>query len=84
VRTFDATKLTSAEIAALRMPLLIVVGSEDVPESRVAAFEGLEPRPKFVVVPGATHGGPRGALRRPEFVAAVTEFLRAHAAATAR
>jgi hypothetical protein len=28
-----------------------------------------------VVVPGAQHGGPEGVMRRPEFMAALREFL---------
>ncbi len=32
------------------------------------------PALKVVVVDGATHGGERGILRRPEFLAALREF----------
>jgi pimeloyl-ACP methyl ester carboxylesterase len=81
VRTFGAMTLTPAEIAALRMPILVITGSEDLPESRISAFEGLKPRPESVVIDGATHGGAQGALRRPEFVSAVRAFLLAHRSA---
>jgi hypothetical protein len=31
---------------------------------------------RLVVVDGATHGGERGVLRRPEFLAALRRFLK--------
>jgi hypothetical protein len=36
------------------------------------------PALKVVVIEGATHGGERGALRRPEFVDNLRAFLAAH------
>jgi pimeloyl-ACP methyl ester carboxylesterase len=78
VRGFDAVQLTNDEIAALSMPLLVIVGSEDLPESRVAAFEGLQPELKTVVIDGATHGGDRGTLQRMEFSDALRDFLLKH------
>jgi pimeloyl-ACP methyl ester carboxylesterase len=75
VRSFKAMTLTTDEIEALAMPVLVVVGSEDLPESRREAFEGLKPDLDFVVIDGATHGPPRGALRGPEFLATVRSFF---------
>jgi pimeloyl-ACP methyl ester carboxylesterase len=84
VRSFGATRLTAAEVAALRMPILLVTGSNDLPESRVAAFAGLVPAPKVVIIEGATHAGATGALRRAEFIAAVRAFLKEHPAGTTK
>jgi pimeloyl-ACP methyl ester carboxylesterase len=84
VRSFGATRLTVADIAALRMPILLVTGSNDLPESRVAAFAGLAPAPQVVIIEGATHGGAKGALQRVEFPVAVRAFLHEHPAGTAK
>jgi hypothetical protein len=39
---------------------------------------------RLVVIDGASHGGPKGAMARPEFVAAVRELLAAHPTTRAR
>ena len=81
VRGFRESMLvTLDEIRGLSMPLLLVVGSADRSQERIDAFEGLQPELKVVIIDGATHSGPSGAPRRPEFVAAVREFLNAHPA----
>ena len=76
VRAFrGASLLTNDEIAALQMPLLVIVGSEDLPESRVEAFEGLQPKLTTVVIEGATHAD---TLPRAEFSDSLRDFLLKH------
>ena len=61
------------------MPLLAVVGSADGVKPDVDAFKRQKPELKLVVIEGAGHAG---ATSRPEFKAAVREFLLAHRAST--
>ena len=77
VRAFKVVLLTNDEIAALQMPLLVIVGSEDLPESRVEAFEGLQPKLDTVVIAGATHSD---TLPRAEFSDSLRGFLLKHSA----
>jgi pimeloyl-ACP methyl ester carboxylesterase len=73
-REFNAT---DAEVAAIKVPVLGVIGSLDnVPSMR--QLQGVLPSLKMVVLDGATHAGERAATRRPEFVAAIREFIAAH------
>jgi pimeloyl-ACP methyl ester carboxylesterase len=73
-----AQAVTVAEIKALRMPLLAVIGGADPIKAGVEAFKQLKPELTVVVIDGATHSGARGAPARPEFVSAVRDFLVAH------
>jgi len=73
--------VTLAEVRALRMPLLAVIGSADPIKAGVDAFKTIKPDLKVVVIDGATHSGARGAPGRPEFAAAVHDFLAAHRSA---
>jgi pimeloyl-ACP methyl ester carboxylesterase len=75
VRAFKAVLLTNDEIAALSMPLLVIVGSEDLPESRVEAFEGLQAELNTVVIDGATHAD---TLTRTAFSDSLRDFLLEH------
>jgi pimeloyl-ACP methyl ester carboxylesterase len=74
-RGFKAVQLTSDEIAALKMPLLVIVGSEDLPESRIEAFEGLQPGLNTVIIDGATHAD---TVPRAEFSDSLRSFLLEH------
>jgi len=74
--------VTPAQVRAFTMPLLAVVGSADPLKRGVDAFKALLPSLTVVVVEGATHGGARGTPARPEFQAAVHDFLVAHRAGT--
>ena len=67
--------VTLAEVRALRMPLLAVIGTADPIKAGVDAFKQIKPDLKVVVIDGATHSGARGAPARPEFAAAVHDFL---------
>ena len=73
-----AQAVTLAEVRALRMPLLAVIGSADPIKVGVDAFKQIKPDLTVVVIQGATHSGVRGAPGRPEFAAAVHDFLAAH------
>ena len=73
-----AQVVTLTDVRALSMPLLAVIGSADPIKAGVDAFQRIKPELKVVVIEGATHSGARGAPGRPEFVAAVREFLAGH------
>ena len=67
--------ITPAAAAAVRVPTLGIVGSNDPMRAALEELVRLRPSVKLVVVDGATHAGPRGILRRPETIAALREFL---------
>ena len=69
------TMITPAQVTAVRVPTLGVVGTLDDYLRDFHALKKLRPDVKLVTIEGATHGGDRGASRRPEFVAAVRELL---------
>jgi pimeloyl-ACP methyl ester carboxylesterase len=73
-----AQMVTAAEIRSVKAPMLAVIGTADPIREGVVAFKALVPALKVVEIEGATHSGPRGAPARPEFVAAVREFLQAN------
>lgn len=81
LRTLAVVQLTNDEIAALKMPLLVIVGSNDLAESRTAAFEGLQPKLETVIVEGATHGT---TVPRPEFSDSLRSFLNRHSSTARR
>jgi pimeloyl-ACP methyl ester carboxylesterase len=82
IRGVMETHASPGELQALSMPLLAVVGSADPRVANVDALKHLRPEVKVVTIDGATHLGPTGAQARPEFVAAVREFLIAHPASS--
>ena len=71
-----ALVVTPAQLAAVRVPTLAVVGTADPNLDGVRNLPKVMPAVKIVVIDGAEHGGERGILRRPEFIAALREFLR--------
>ena len=75
---------TPAAAAAVTVPTLAIVGSDDPEKAGLDALGQLRPSIKLVVVDGATHGGARGVLRRPELISALREFLSKHAATKPR
>ena len=75
VRGRHAVAVTDAELAAVRVPTLAIVGSEDAFLASVNAFKEIVPSVKVVVISGATHGGARGAAGHPEFVGAIRDFI---------
>ena len=75
VRSFRQQVITPEQVAAVRVPTLGVAGSADPFLTSLQEVRRLRPGMKLVVVEGATHGG---VLRRPEFIAALREFVVAH------
>jgi pimeloyl-ACP methyl ester carboxylesterase len=67
--------IAPAAAAAVRVPTLGIVGSDDPMRAGLEELVRLRPSVKLVVVDGATHAGARGILRWPETTAALREFL---------
>jgi pimeloyl-ACP methyl ester carboxylesterase len=78
VRTKKDQVVTREQMASIKVPLLGIVGNRDAYLRDFRELQQLRPDMKLVVIEGATHGGSAGAARRPEFVAAVREFLAAN------
>ena len=76
-----AQVVTPANVRALTIPMLAVIGGVDPIKEGVEAFSKLKPELKVVVIEGASHGGARAAPSRPEFAAAIRDFLIAHRSA---
>jgi len=72
-----ALVVTDAQIAAVRVPTLGIIGSADPSVGTMNDLKTVMPALTVVVVQGAEHGGERGILRRGEFLSAVREFLAA-------
>jgi pimeloyl-ACP methyl ester carboxylesterase len=83
-RSRKESVITPAQVAAVTVPTLGIVGSLDGVLTSVQELKHLRPEVQLVVIEGATHGGERGAMRRPEFLAAVRAFLASHRTASAR
>jgi pimeloyl-ACP methyl ester carboxylesterase len=66
-----------AALAAVRVPMIVLIGSEDGNAANVPALAKALPQIRTVIVQGAQHGGEEGVMRRPEFMAALREFLAA-------
>ena len=69
---------TSQALSAVRIPTLGIIGSGDPAVDSMRALAPLMPALQLIVVEGAEHSGERGILRRPEFLAALREFLSRH------
>jgi pimeloyl-ACP methyl ester carboxylesterase len=76
--------VTPAQVSAVQVPTLGVVGSLDAYLTDFRELKKLRPNLKLVVIDGAPHGGERGASRRPEFLAAVREFISSNRAIGSR
>jgi pimeloyl-ACP methyl ester carboxylesterase len=76
-RSNPAQVVTEAEMAAVAVPTLGVVGSADPYLEDFRRLEAAMPRLRLVVVEGASHGS---LPARPEFHEAVVGFLRSHSA----
>jgi pimeloyl-ACP methyl ester carboxylesterase len=70
--------VNEAQLAAVRVPTLEIIGSLDRNLEDMKELKKILPSLETVVVEGATHGGERGVLRRPEFLAALRAFLARH------
>jgi len=70
--------ITPAQVSAVTVPTLGIVGSLDPQKEGFARLKKLRPSLAVVVVDGAVHAGDRGILARPEFIAALREFIAAN------
>ena len=76
-RGYKTLAVTDAQLSALTMPSIVLVGSEDTAAAGVPNLQKTHPRIRTLVVEGAQHGGPDGVMRRPEFMTTLREFLAA-------
>ena len=76
--------ITPAQVAAVKVPTLAVVGSLDGALKDFQDLKKLRPDVKLVVIDSATHVGTRGADRRPEFIEAIREFIASNRTASSR
>ena len=67
--------VSDAQLAAIAVPALAIVGSDDPSVDGVRALTRVMPGLPVVVVDGAQHGGEQGVLRRPEFLSALRALL---------
>ncbi|MBI5275193.1 MAG: alpha/beta hydrolase [Burkholderiales bacterium] len=70
--------ITPSQVTSVKVPTLGVVGSLDGYVANFQELKALLPALRLVVIDGATHGGERAAHFRPEFVAAVRQFISSH------
>jgi pimeloyl-ACP methyl ester carboxylesterase len=78
VRSRGEQTVSAAEMAAVRVPTLGIIGSADANLAAMQQFASVLPTLKVVVIEGATHGGSLGVTRRPEFVEHFRAFTAAH------
>ena len=83
-RGFKDLAVSAAEVRAVAVPTVGIVGSLDGYLAAFKAMQKVRPDMKLVVIDGASHGGPKGAMARPEFLAAVRELIAAHPAKNTR
>ena len=79
-RARRALLVTDAEMAAVTVPTLAIIGSAAPALPRVQAMKARCPAMQLVVVHGAAHptSHARGLPSQPEFVAAIRAFIKAH------
>jgi pimeloyl-ACP methyl ester carboxylesterase len=77
---YRALEEDDAEIAAVKVPVLGIVGSADGAVRGFRQLQMLLPAMTLVVIDGATHSGERGAARRTEFTEAIRRFIAANKA----
>ena len=70
--------ITPAATAAVKVPTLAIVGTDDPEKAGLEALVRIRPSVRLVTIDGATHAGPRGVLGRPELIAALRAFLSEH------
>jgi pimeloyl-ACP methyl ester carboxylesterase len=78
IRSFRELVISPALATAVKVPTLGIGGSEDPTSLGLQELKKLRPDLKLVIIDGATHAGIQGALSRPEFVAAIREFIASH------
>jgi pimeloyl-ACP methyl ester carboxylesterase len=70
--------VTESQMAAVKVPTIAIVGTADPIMERVNRLKKVMPQLKVVTIDRATHSGEVGAVRRPEFLQALQEFLKAN------
>ena len=82
VRARRTLVITEAQVEAMRLPILAIVGTADSNFAGVQQFKQQKPSIEMLTVQGATHGSPgdpRAILRQPETRDSLRTFLTAHA-----
>lgn len=74
-RAYKTLAVSDKQLAAVRVPSILITGSEDVSAAGVPGLNKTHPQIRTLVVQGAQHGGPEGVMRRAEFMTALREFL---------
>jgi pimeloyl-ACP methyl ester carboxylesterase len=74
-RGYKTLEVTNQRLATVRVPSIVIIGSEDRSALGVPELNKTLPQIRTVVVKGAQHGGPDGVMRRPEFMTTLREFL---------
>jgi pimeloyl-ACP methyl ester carboxylesterase len=77
-RSFYDLAVTRAQVSAIKIPTLGVVGSLDSTRNRMQAVKEFWPDLNLIVVDGATHAGDRGIMTRAEFTMELRRFIVAH------
>lgn len=75
IRSFREQVISPAQAAAVKVPTLGIAGSIDPLLLDLQELKKLRPDLKLVIIDGANHSG---AQSRPEFVAAIREFIASH------
>jgi pimeloyl-ACP methyl ester carboxylesterase len=78
VRARGEQAFSAADMAAVQVPTLGLIGSADANLDAMKRLALVLPTLKVVVIEGATHGGALGVTRRPEFVDNFREFTASH------
>jgi pimeloyl-ACP methyl ester carboxylesterase len=76
-RSWRGQAFTPTAAAAVTVPTLALVGSDDPQRRGLEALVEGRPSVKLVVIDGATHAGARGILTRPQTLVALRDFLSA-------
>lgn len=76
-RGYKTLSVSDQQLAAVRVPSIVLTGSEDISAAGVPELNKMHPQIRTLVVQGAQHGGPEGVMRRPEFMTVLREFLAA-------
>ena len=74
-RGYRSLLTPDAALSAVKVPMMVLIGSEDQSAAGVPALAKVHPQIRTLIVQGAQHGGPQGVMRRPEFMTALREFL---------
>ena len=78
VRSRGEMAFSAKDMASVKVPTLGLIGSADANLPAMQQLPSILPTLKVVVIEGATHGGPLGVVRRPEFVENFRALTTAH------